>query len=128
MKAYGIQRWTEILPTVLSGLRSVIKEDANASPAEMVYGQALRLPNEFFNTSDSDIEPGASVQKLKEKIELMKPMPSSRHVQQKVFVAPELNHCTHVFVRREAVKKSLQPSFDGLYRVVKNMISTIGRS
>ena len=42
------QRWTEVLPLVLLGIRSAWKEDLDATAAEMVYGQPLRLPGEFL--------------------------------------------------------------------------------
>lgn len=42
------QRWTEILPTVLMGLHSTLREDVGVSPAKMLYGTILRLPGDFF--------------------------------------------------------------------------------
>ncbi|GFV14812.1 transposon Tf2-9 polyprotein [Trichonephila clavipes] len=39
-------RWTQVLPFVLLGLRSVIKEDINVT-AELVYGTTIRLPAIF---------------------------------------------------------------------------------
>ena len=41
-------RWTEILPMVLLGIRTAVKEDIGCSTAELVYGTTLRLPGEFF--------------------------------------------------------------------------------
>lgn len=119
LKAYGVQRWTEILPTVLLGLRTAIKEDAHVSPAEMLYGQGIRLPGEFFeNTTVSNTDPTSFVSKLKEKIALLKPIPDTNHSKPKVFVSPAFSKCTHVFVRRDSVKKPLQPAYDGPYSVV----------
>ncbi|XP_013162511.1 PREDICTED: DNA replication licensing factor mcm4-like [Papilio xuthus] len=43
------QKWTESLPWVLLGVRSSFKEDLNASSAELLYGEPLRLPGEFFD-------------------------------------------------------------------------------
>jgi len=45
--------WVDVLPTVLLGLRTSIKDDINASAAELLYGTTLRLPGEFF----IDVEP-----------------------------------------------------------------------
>ena len=39
--------WTEILPTVLLGLRSCIRLDLDASPSEYLFGVPLRIPGEF---------------------------------------------------------------------------------
>lgn len=44
--------WLDILPTVLLGLRTSLKEDLQASPAEMLYGTCLRIPGEFFVSED----------------------------------------------------------------------------
>lgn len=49
--AHDNQQWTKTLPIVLLGLRTVLKEDINASPAELVYGETLRLPGDFFKES-----------------------------------------------------------------------------
>ncbi|CAK1584822.1 unnamed protein product [Parnassius mnemosyne] len=43
------EHWTESLPLVLLGIRSAFKEDLQSSSAELVYGEPLRLPGEFFD-------------------------------------------------------------------------------
>ncbi|KAL0809250.1 hypothetical protein ABMA28_011469 [Loxostege sticticalis] len=40
--------WSEALPFVLLGIRSSFKEDLQTSSAELVYGEPLSLPGEFF--------------------------------------------------------------------------------
>lgn len=47
------REWVDVLPAVLLGLWTSIKEDIKASAAELVYGTTLCLPGEFF----LDIEP-----------------------------------------------------------------------
>jgi hypothetical protein len=42
------QQWTEALPLVLLGIRTAFKEDLQASVAELVYGEPLRLPGELL--------------------------------------------------------------------------------
>ena len=42
-------RWTDELPWVLLGLRTVPKEDLDTSSAELVYGEPLTVPGEFVN-------------------------------------------------------------------------------
>ncbi|GFW41210.1 integrase catalytic domain-containing protein [Trichonephila clavipes] len=46
LMAHATPRWTQVLPFVLLGLRSVIKEDINAT--ELVYGTTIRLHSDFF--------------------------------------------------------------------------------
>ncbi|GBL79678.1 Uncharacterized protein K02A2.6, partial [Araneus ventricosus] len=52
LKAHNHIKWTEMLPIVLLGLRSALKEDINATCAQLVYGTTLRLPSDLV-TSDS---------------------------------------------------------------------------
>jgi transposase InsO family protein len=44
------QQWTEALPLVLLGIRTAFKEDLQASVAELVYGEPLRIPGELLTT------------------------------------------------------------------------------
>ena len=40
--------WMTTQPIILLGIRTALKQDLNATAAEMVYGITLRLPGEFF--------------------------------------------------------------------------------
>ncbi|GFS87177.1 gag-Pol polyprotein [Trichonephila clavipes] len=44
-------KWTKSLPVVLLGLRACVKEELNASCAEMVFGKTIVLPGEFLKPS-----------------------------------------------------------------------------
>jgi len=44
------ERWTDALPLVL-GIRTDFKTDLQASVAELVYGETLRIPGEFLAAS-----------------------------------------------------------------------------
>ncbi|XP_018342254.1 PREDICTED: uncharacterized protein LOC108748527 [Trachymyrmex septentrionalis] len=46
------RQWLDLLPTVLLGLRTCLKEDLKCSPAELVYGALLRVPREFLENLD----------------------------------------------------------------------------
>ncbi|KAG8195664.1 hypothetical protein JTE90_003809 [Oedothorax gibbosus] len=45
IRCQATERWVEVLPSVLLGIRSCFKEDLGASSAELVYGTTLRLPD-----------------------------------------------------------------------------------
>jgi len=51
--AYEKSDWVSILPTILLGLRCALKGESNTTPAEMVYGQTLRLPGDFFEKDNT---------------------------------------------------------------------------
>lgn len=121
--AHANDHWSDILPTVLLGLHCTVREDVGVSPAEMLYGTTLRLPGEFFESPSLDTSSGSIplsfVNQLKQKMELLRPIPDSNHSTTKIFDSPELNTCTHVFIRKDSVKKSLQLPYAGPFRVVK---------
>ncbi|GFY73084.1 retrovirus-related Pol polyprotein from transposon 412 [Trichonephila inaurata madagascariensis] len=106
-----------VLPFVLLGLRSVIKEDINATAAELVYGTTIRLPSDFFQDTGMN-NVAEFVQQLKQTMHTFKPVPTSSPGRKTVFVHPELSQCTHVFLH-DALRKPLQSPYDGPFDVVK---------
>ncbi|GBO00731.1 hypothetical protein AVEN_263608-1 [Araneus ventricosus] len=51
IKAHENTQCSEILPIVLLGIRTAVKEDIKASCAELVYGTTLQLPSDMIETS-----------------------------------------------------------------------------
>ncbi|GBM83480.1 hypothetical protein AVEN_74101-1 [Araneus ventricosus] len=49
-------------------------------------------------------------------------VPTKSYYILKPFVAQGLKNCTHVSVRRDGVRKGLQPPYDGPYAVVKRVV------
>ena len=43
--------WTDILPIILLGVRTTLKDDLQCTAAELVYDTTLPLPGEFFDSS-----------------------------------------------------------------------------
>lgn len=96
--------WVDSLPLVLLGIRSAFKEDLQTTSAELLYGEPLRLPGEFFNTEpDFGGTPVLTefASKLRGIVQNLKPTPASRHSNQKktTFVFKDLATCSHVFLR-----------------------------
>lgn len=111
------EHWVDHLPMVLLGLRAVLRRDLGCSAAELVYGAPLRLPGDLFVPSAPSPEPLQYLQRLRDCIQQLRPVPprSSDH---SIFVHPDLASSSHVFLRRDAVKAPLTPSYDGPYRVL----------
>ncbi|GFV00923.1 hypothetical protein TNCV_1387371 [Trichonephila clavipes] len=111
--------WTESLPVVLLGLRACIKEDLNASCAEMVFGKTIALPGEFFEPlSQTPTDPSEYLLKLRETFRTLKPTPASCHSSTSGYVHTALKTCSHVFVRVEGLKPSLTAPYQGPFEVL----------
>ena len=112
--------WMTTLPLILLGLRTALKQDLNSTTAEMVYGTTLRLPGEFLTPSPTISLPNPSefLNKLKSYFRHIKPTSPRPHTSN-VNIPQALPTATHVFVRHDAVRKPLQPPYDGPYPVIK---------
>ena len=108
----------ERLPLVLLGIRTAVKSDLGHSVSEQVYGTTLCVPSEFFplTTLQLTLDPASYVDRLKRTLHDLQP-PPSRPQHHDTHVPPDLQTCTHVFIRRDAVKKLLQP-YDGPFKVL----------
>lgn len=113
------ESWLEELPTVLLGLRTASRTDNEVSAAEMTYGQVIRLPGDFYTNSPiTTLDQYSYVEKLRETIKNIKPIPTRSREYRKIFVHKELDTCSHVFIRNDAVKRPLTPNYDGPFRVI----------
>lgn len=91
-------QWTKTLPMILLGLRTAYKEDIKASSAELVYGEVLRLPGEFFKiTLDNNTLPSEVFTNLRQNFENLKSVPTSNNSIQKPFVHKDLQNTSHVW-------------------------------
>lgn len=119
IKCHETERWVEALPAILLGMRSAWKDDLRATPAELVYGQPLRLPGEFLvaqpapQTSVPDL-----VAQFRKTMERLRPVPGTRHGTPATFVFKDLKTTSHVFVRHDAAKGPLQNPYDGPFEVI----------
>ena len=114
-------KWTEVLPLVLLGIRTALKADLQCSTAELVYGTTLRLPGEFFDSESSTAlaDPADYVTRLKLVMSKLKATPVRKQTPRKTHIHGDLSSSTHVFIRRDRVKTSLQKPYDGPYKVLE---------
>ena len=112
-------KWTKLLPLILLNIQCTLKQDLQCTPAQLVYGTTLRLPGQFFTPScaDKQIDPTIYADRLSSCMQQLRPAspplqsPSSH-------VPPNLPTCTHVFVHLDALRKPLQPPYNGPYKVL----------
>lgn len=122
LRAVGNSKdWYHHLPLVLLGLRATYKEDLKCSPSELLYGQTLTVPGEFFNASDSEsLDPTSYANKLKQYFRQITPKPT-RSAHTKVHVPKALLNSEYVFVRVDRVKTSLQSPYEGPFKVIRKL-------
>ena len=110
----------DALPLVLLGISSAVKQNLSTSTAELVYGTTLRLPGEFFKTTleQTLTNPTDYASQLKSHMQTIRPKPP-RLFKINSSVDSSLSTCTHVFIRCDAVRKPLQPPYNGPCRVIE---------
>lgn len=111
--------WADEIPTILLGLRSTYKDDIKCTPSEMVYGTTLQLPGQFFDTPKDTQITSEFVKNFRESMNEIKLKQTAHHGKQPIFVHKALKDCTHVFVRNDAVRLSLQPPYNGPFEVIE---------
>ena len=128
IKYHAIDRWSECLPIVLLGMRAAWREDLEATAAEMIYGESLRLPGEFFAPEASDTRKNSQfVKDLKNHFHSFKPVQGTRDGGKRTFVSKDLNTTSHVFLRHPPPLASLQMTYEGSYRVICRITVSIDR-
>ena len=110
--------WMDALPLALLGFRSAWREDADISPAELVYGAPLTVPGEFVTVPpDAPVE--AFGRQLKSYVDSFFPPPLVYHGLPPTHVPPALLDARWVLVRRDAAKPPLTRPYEGPFEVVK---------
>ena len=111
--------WSKNLPLVLLSIRSAIKEDLQCSPAELVYGRTLRLPQEFVTSRQTTMHQSEFVSKLKDHFKSIQPTQTRNH-SENPFVDGNLLSCERVLIRKDHVgKHPLEMRYSGPYEVLE---------
>lgn len=115
------REWVDILPTVLLGLRTCLKEDLKGSAAEMVYGSTLKVPAEFFDSEELDANPQVFLEEFRRIMRRLRPKPTAHHIKGQLFNYKDLYSCTHVFLRQGMTKRPLDQPYQGPYRIIERL-------
>ena len=95
IKCHDRSSWVEILPVVLLVIRTAVKKDLNATAAEMIYGTGIRLPAGFFLGTKQQAS-AEYANRLKERMEKVRPHPVAHHGGKKIFIFKELETSPYV--------------------------------
>ena len=123
-------QWAQELPWVLLGIRTAPKEDLGCSSAELVYGAPVTVPGEFFPAHTSQPNHNSELQRLREQVQALVPIPTSHHGIIPISIPPDLQHSQYVFIRRDSHPTPLQCPYEGPFKVLqlgeKNFTIDIG--
>ncbi|GFU50680.1 transposon Tf2-6 polyprotein [Trichonephila clavipes] len=81
--------WTDILPIVLLGLRSAMKNDLKATSSQLVYGTTLRLPSNL--TSSESLQTSVTPTYVSKLISMMRKLSP---------ISPDYHSCTKSYVHQ----------------------------
>ena len=127
IKCHALTEWTDVLPTVLLGLRTSFKDDIKATTAEMVYGTTLRLPGEFFVDEEPSVDPMMFLEKHRARMREVRSAPAAHHCRRKAFAHKTLYECSHVFLRVDSTKKPLDQPYEGPYKIEERISDRVFR-
>ena len=113
--------WVKQLSTVLLGLRTAVRNDTGASPAEFFYGTTLRIPGEFFIPDDFAADPQIFIDDYREHMRELRPVPVTHRHKPRSFFFKDLHTCSHVFLRDVAVKKRLERPYKGPFKILERI-------
>ena len=110
-------KWSQNLPLVMLTIRNSVKDELQCSPADLVYGQSLRLPQEFRAPMLEPCTPSQFVSGLKEHFKNLK-APPTRIQANSSYIDQHLNKCKQVLVRNDHVQNPLELRYSGPYHVL----------
>ena len=86
INCHKTEKWTEILPIVLLGIQTAWRENHQATAAELIYGETLRLPGEFLAPRSNRDTGQASefIHDLRESFHNLKSVPVPHHGEKKL--------------------------------------------
>jgi hypothetical protein len=118
-------RGTEAFPLVLLGIRTSFKEDLQASVAELMYGEPLRILGELLTPTAEPADPAHLITELRRHMACLRPVPAACHASLATFVHSDLGKCTHVFLCQDTPRWALEPPYSGPYRVLSRRNKTL---
>ncbi|GBM83302.1 hypothetical protein AVEN_261140-1 [Araneus ventricosus] len=110
------ENWLDAFPLVLLGIRSSFKPYLATTSAELVYGTTLKLPGEF--SSYTPMKTSSFLQIYRHHVRSFRPVPTRHHCSGAFFVSDDLIKASHIFLRIDRVRKSLEPPYAGPYKVL----------
>ena len=113
--------WFWHLPCALLSIRTTLKPDLGASPADLVFGEGLTVPGSIIPTppsNDDNAQRRRTLDHLRLEVARLQPTSTSAHRSPRIHVPDSLANASHVFVLRGGHQPSLSSPYMGPFRVV----------
>ena len=112
--------WFWNLPCTLLCIRTTLKPDIGASPADLVYGEGLSVPGSLIPSNDNADSEAVrrTLEHLRLEVARLQPTATSAHRTPRIHVPDALERASHVFVLRGGHQPSLSSPYVGPFRVV----------
>ena len=114
--------WMDQLPMVMLGIRTAWRTELGCSPAELVFGTALKVPGLLVTeeVDRSQVLPSAEfVSDLFNHMRSLTPTEMAHHATAKVYIPSSIDEADFVYIRTDAVKAPLVRPYTGPFKVVK---------
>ena len=115
--------WFWRLPCSLLAIRTTLKPDIGASPADLVYGEGLSVPGTLIQSRPSTEDEDAEVRpnflnNLRLEVARLQPTATSAHRHPRVYIPDELRRASHVLVRRGGIQPSFGAPYSGPHKII----------
>ncbi|GFV60210.1 transposon Ty3-G Gag-Pol polyprotein [Trichonephila clavipes] len=98
INAHENDTWSEIVPIILLGIRTAVKEDLRSSCAEIVYDTSLRLPSDMIDVSNIPFCGNNFITSLCNRMQQLNPVATSTHCTDRFYIHPSLQSSSHIFL------------------------------
>jgi cleavage and polyadenylation specificity factor subunit 1 len=119
------QQWTEALPLVILGILAAFEEDLQASVAQLVHSEPLRIPGELLIPTADPVDPAHLITELCQHMARLRAVLAARHASPATFVHSNLEKCKYVFLHWDTTCWALQPPYGGPYQVLSRREKTL---
>ncbi|XP_011050437.1 PREDICTED: uncharacterized protein LOC105143681 [Acromyrmex echinatior] len=110
---------------VSNGLRTHVRLDTGASPAEFVYGTTLRVLGEFVLPDDFTPNPQMFIEEFREHMRKVKSISIEHKHKKHAFVFKDLYSCSHVFLWVGGIKRALESLYTGPHKIVNRVADRV---